>query len=473
MKKIKIDKIILSILSICLLVFIALNTYLIIRYDVLPLKYLAVYILLIIVIPLIICGFSILKKLKLTPKIIFGIIEIIYIVILIFAFKYLNSTFNFISDITSNYKYETKNYYVLVLKDSEYEEIKDLDNKKIGYNPSLDENVDLAIKNISKKIDFVKEEHVGYVEMFDALYKGNVDALMIIDSFYNILNEENSELDDKVKIIYKFTIKEKVNDIQKEVDVTKDTFNLYISGADGYEAITDKEKSDVNIIMNINPKTNKILMINIPRDYYVDLAGKNQKDKLTHAGLYGVETSVKTIENILDIDINYYVKVNYNALIKLVDALGGVDVYSSHNFTSGFGYKFKVGYNNCTGDKALEFVRTRKAFLSGDRVRGENQQAMIEAIIKKAASPSILLKYNDILESLKGTFATNISDDKIMNLVKMQLDDMPSWNIKSISLDGSDGNSDVTYSYKGQNLYVMIPKEETIEAAKKAIVENQ
>ena len=286
-------------------------------------------------------------------------------------------------------------------------------------------------------------------------------------------SEDDTRISDDTKKIYEFHLKEKIEDISKEVDVTKETFHVYISAIDSFGNVTDKTRSDVNMVVSINPKTNKVLMINIPRDYFVKLAGINEYDKLTHAGFYGVETSIKTIENLLDTEINYYVKLNYSALIGLVDALGGVDVYSEYDFTSGYYLvHFNKGYNKVNGLEALEFVRTRKAFLQGDRVRGENQQRMIEAIVNKASNPSILLKYDNILKSLDGSFATNISTENIMELINFQLDKMPSWNMESLSLDGSDSYQ-ITYTDKSRELYVMIPNEETIEKAKLALQNNK
>jgi len=235
--------------------------------------------------------------------------------------------------------------------------------------------------------------------MFEKLNNDEVDCVLIIQSYYDLLIENDEELKQNTKIIYKFSIRQKVNEIVKDVDVTKETFNVYLSGIDSYGDVTDKNRSDVNMVMSINPKNNKIVMVNIPRDYYVELDGIGEKDKLTHAGMYGVEMSVKTIENLLDIEINYYAKVNYGALVNLVDALGGVNVYSKYAFkTHEYRYSIKEGYNYVNGKKALDFARTRKAFLEGDRVRGENQQALIKAIIEKASDASILLKQDDILK---------------------------------------------------------------------------
>ena len=441
--KIKKFNIFLLILTIILLVVVGLNTYLILKFDILPSKFLIVYFLLIIGIPLLLLLFLFRKKAKKKTKITLSIIIILLIILLGCLFFYLNKTYNFIDAFTSEYNYETKNYSVVVLKNSKYQEIKDLDKAKIGY---LEQgNIDSAVDKLYDAVAYQKELYKDYTIMLKDLDDENIQSFMVLDTYYDGLVEENEDFEDKHRIIYKFSITEKTKDYTKKANVTKETFNIYISGIDTYNSVSSITRSDVNILVSVNPRTNQILMVNIPRDYYVTLPDYNQKDKLTHAGLYGIEESLKTIESLLDIEINYYAKVNYNALTKLVDTLGGVDVYSKYSFTSlGLYFHYKKGYNHVNGEQALEFVRTRKAFQEGDRVRGENQQAMIQAIIKKAISPSILTKYTSILSSLEGSFVTNMSTDEITEIVKMQLDKMPSWNITSISLDGSDGND---YNY--------------------------
>lgn len=470
-KKVKKLNIYLFIISLVMVLMIILNTYLIIKYDVLPLKYLIIYLLLVVIIPFLIIFLIIKKKKGYALKVFLSIIEIIYIVILGFAFYYLNHTFNFLDDFTSNNTYQIKNFYVVTLKSSEFKDIKDLDTESVGYVVQLNSSILDANKKLDEVIDLEFKEYKDYSILFEDLMNEKIQGVVIPDSHFDSLTESDEELESKVKIIYKFALKEKLESFKKDVNILKETFNIYISGIDSYGDVNSLTRSDVNILVSINPKTHQILMINIPRDYYVTLHEIGQKDKLTHAGIYGTEMSVKSIEDLLDIEINYYFKVNYGALVKLVDALGGVDVYSKYSFTSvgtDKNYYYKKGLNHVNGEKALYFVRTREAFQDGDRVRGENQQAMIQAIIKKACSAAILTKYSDILESLKGTFATNISTDKITDLIKMQLDKMPSWNITSMSLNGSDG-SEYTYSYPYQKLYVMIPKEETILNVKDAL----
>lgn len=456
------------IISIIWLILIFVNTILIFKYDILPFKYLIIYLLLIFIIPILLIFLVNIKKINKTIKVFISMIGIFYIIILSLTFFYINNTVSFLDYFTSGYNYETKNYMILVLKDSKYSNIKDLDNKKIGYVNPIGYKIEDAIDKLAMKIDSKYEEYKNYNILLSSLDEKEIQAIMVGDSSYQILCEEDEQFNSKYKIIYNFSLTNKIEEIKKDANVTEESFNIYISGIDSYGNVNSLTRSDVNIIASVNPKTNQILLINIPRDYYVEFSGTGKKDKLTHAGIYGIDMSVKTIENLLDIEINYYLRVNYAALVKLVDALGGVNVYSKYSFTSvgtDKNYSYKKGYNYVNGEKALYFVRTRKAFKEGDRARGENQQAMIDAIIKKIVSPSILTNYSNILNSLKGSFITNISTDKITDLVKMQLDTMKNWSITSINLSGYDG-SEYTYTYPYQKLYVMIPKESTIDEAK-------
>ena len=215
--------------------------------------------------------------------------------------------------------------------------------------------------------------------------------------------------------------------------------------------------------MTINPITKQVLLTSIPRDYYVQLSGTTgYKDKLTHAGNYGIDMSINTIEELLDIDINYYIRVNFSTLEKIIDALDGVDVYSRYSFVSYIdNYMFYEGYNHMNGKQALAFSRERKSLPNGDIDRGKNQQAVIEAIIRKITSKDIIYKYTKILNSLRGTFQTNISDDDITKMVKKELENIGGWTITSISLEGTS-EYNYTYSYNGQKLYVLVPDQDSI-----------
>ena len=291
-----------------------------------------------------------------------------------------------------------------------------------------------------------------------------VDAILVEDSIKSILDEEKDDFLDSVKVIYSFKIKVKSESTVKDVKVTKESFAVYISGIDTYGEISSVARSDVNILAVVNPTTKQILLVSIPRDYYVQLHGTTGvKDKLTHAGIYGIDMSIKTIEDLLNVKINYYFKVNFTSTIDIVNALDGVEVYSEYTFVSYSGFNFKKGYNYVNGEQALDFARTRKAFATGDRQRGKNQQALIDAMIKKATSKSIITKYNSLLSAIDGKYQTNMGSKKITSLIKMQLNDMTSWNVTSYSLTGHDSNN-YTYTYN-QKLYVMEPDSDSINEA--------
>lgn len=261
-------------------------------------------------------------------------------------------------------------------------------------------------------------------------------------------------------------------------DVSQEPFMIYLSGSDtrSYDNIPEKGLSDVNMVIAVNPKEHKILMVNIPRDFYVGLWGdENKLDKLTHAGSYGIDCSMETLEGLFDIKFNYYAKINFKSVVDIVDALGGVTVNSEIAFKSSYSlsgkkYTFEVGENELTGDAALAFARERKSLAAGDRQRGKNQQIVIKAMVNKVISPSLLnpSKFKDILSAVTSNTKTNFSNKEINQLFKAQLKNMKGWDVESISVDGK-GASRKTYSYPRQNLYVMIPDEETVTEAKTAL----
>lgn len=263
-----------------------------------------------------------------------------------------------------------------------------------------------------------------------------------------------------------------------QADVSKEPFVVYLSGMDtrGAKEIQEKGLSDVNMVVVVNPVTSKILMVTIPRDYYVPLYGNSSKmDKLTHAGRYGVECSMSTLESLFDVKFNYYVKVNFKSVYDIVNALGGITVNSEYAFSSRHSYTEKVytfvkGENQLDGDSALAFARERESFAAGDRQRGIHQQMIISAIIDKAVSPSILNPYKmkEVLDSVTSNTKTNISYGEISTLVKMQLSQMPSWKVESMSVDGT-GDYQTTHSTGSQKVYVMRPNQSTVDAAKQAL----
>lgn len=304
--------------------------------------------------------------------------------------------------------------------------------------------------------------------------KDNVETVIIVNSGnYDAMVEEESDFSDSVKVLDAIEIKQRIENTSTGVDVTEDAFIVYLSGIDTRSGkLPAKSLSDVNILLVVNPSDKKILMVNTPRDYYVQLHGKSGlKDKLTHAGLVGgVNMSMSTLEDLYEIEIPYYVRVNFNAVVKLVDAVGGITLYNdqkkSFSCWTDRDCVFKPGNNNVKGKCALAFARERHAYVEGDRHRGENQEQVIQKIIEKVTSSKTLIsKYSDILTSLNGTFETNISTEEITSLVKMQIDDMSGWTIETYNVSGSDLYA-YTYSYPTRELYVMNPDLKTVEEAK-------
>ncbi len=471
-KKTNIDKRkLVSFIISCITILISIGiiiTMLVI--GVLPFKYMIALILGLLIINSAFC-FTLLKKRK-SKKIrnIINILQVILAVIELIIGIYVLKTYILIDSMNDNANTKKQNYSVIVLKDSEYNEIEDLEGKVIEYYSNDLDNSELALEKLKETVDVnaVSNEDIALVGK--TLLNSEVDAILLEDSQKTLLGEELEGFDDKTKVIYTFSIDVEVETIAKDTEVTSETFIVYISGIDTYGTISSVSRSDVNIVAVINPKTYQVLLVNIPRDYYVQLHGTTGKrDKLTHAGMYGVEKSVQTIEDLLDIDINYYFKVNFTSLVDIVDAIGGIEVYSEYSFTSYIdNYNFKKGYNSMNGKQALAFARERKAFATGDRMRGKNQQAVINGIIKKASKPSIITKFDSLLKSLSNKFQTNMDTGKMMELARLQISKMPTWNVSTISLTGGDGRAS-TYSTGSQLLYVMYPSQDSIDDAKQKI----
>lgn len=466
MKKNKVKKInkdiIYKIISILLIVssisFLGFLFYI----DLLPIKYSIILLFVILIFNIFNVFLINLKKLKVKIKKILSVIMIIAVIIMTVASFYIGKTLDVLLN-NGDSKYKLVTYSVMVLKNSKYDKLKDIKGENVGYFQNSTSASD-ANSKLKEEINLNFKPYNASDKLVNDLLDSNINVIVIENSIKDIMGEEKEEFLSTTKVIHTFTIKTQIETILKEVDVTNSPFAIYISGIDTYGEISSVSRSDVNMLMVVNPKIHQILLVSIPRDYYVQLHGTTgTKDKITHAGIYGIDMSIQTIEDLLKLDINYYIKVNFTSVIDIVDALGGLDVYSEYAFTSYSGYRFKKGLNSVNGQQALDFARTRKAFSDGDRQRGKNQQAVIEAIIRKATDKSIITKYNSLLDAINGKYQTNMNIKKITSLIKLQLNDMPSWTITSYSLTGND-SSDYTYTYN-QLLYVMKPDENSVNEA--------
>lgn len=455
MKKInQISKIIFSIFLFLSIITIGILFYL----KILPIQYFSVILIGYIIILLLFAYGLLNKKVKSNKKIIFNIICIIFVICFIFILYYLNSTMQFMDKIKSK-GYQIETYYLIGHNSNQ-------NIKTVGVYKT--DNLEEALKQID---GFSIQEYSNIKTMTNLFIKNQIDGLFVNEGTLEILKEEQNF---DYQIIKTVSIKIKTKVDSNDVDVTKQSFSIYISGIDVNGSISSVSRSDVNMIMTVNPKTNKILLTSIPRDYYVQLHGTTgYKDKLTHAGLYGINMSIQTIEDLLNMNINYYIRVNFTTLIDVVDAIGGITIYSDKAFTAytDRSCSFKVGNNTVDGKCALAFSRERYAYQEGDRHRVKNQQTVLIAMIQKlTSSKTLLTKYNQILNTLSDSFETNISSNRIYSLINKQLDSMPNWNIETFSLDGSN-SFNYTYSYSASKLYVMEPDTSTIEQAKIKIKE--
>lgn len=256
---------------------------------------------------------------------------------------------------------------------------------------------------------------------------------------------------------------------QELLEAPDGAFIMYISGVDTWGSVAAKSRSDVNILAVVNTNTKKILLVSTPRDYYVPLSvSKGVKDKLTHAGIYGINCSQRTLEMLYGVDIQYYVRMNFTGFVNIVDAVGGIDVYSDEAFTVGDAFTFDQGMNHMSGIEALAFARERYGVAGGDVARGNHQMEVIKAVLNKCTSASVLYNYADVMNNMSGCFSTDMSKDKIASLVRMQLGDMAQWSITSMSVSGS-GAHKTTYSIPGKSVYVMVPDEASVNNAKNSI----
>ena len=274
---------------------------------------------------------------------------------------------------------------------------------------------------------------------------------------------------DRTRVLKTIDITKDVEDITKKVSIKNTSFNVLISGMDSYGTINKTTRNDVNMIATVNPNTNKVLLTSIPRDYYVQLHGKTgYKDKLTHAGIYGINTVVQTIEDLFGIDINYYVRVNFTTVESLVNTIGPIEIYSDKAMSLD-GCKYVVGTNTVNGKCALRFARERHSYVEGDNHRIKNQQEVIKGIFNKLSkSAMVVTDYTSILNSLDGKFATNMDMKDITAFIKYELEDITKYEILDTQVTGT-GSMELTYSYPHQKLYVMFPSEQSVESAKEYI----
>lgn len=439
----------------------------IINMNILPTKFLAVAIAVIVFIIVI----DLIAARRLWPGILTSIISVALIAVMIVGVLAIYKVDNTVDKVTDKGREEKTEMVIAVLKDSQIEDISDLSELLIGY--VNDDDVEFS-KEIMSEIDNSVGGSAKYnafddnFAMVDALYNQTIKAMVLNRANISVIEEGEGyeDFESKIKIIYS---KEIANYIKVGDKNNLDKFVVYISGIDTFGDVSVRSRSDVNILAVVNTKTKHIQLINTPRDYYVTHPkSKGMKDKLTHAGLYGVDNSIGALESLYDVKVNYYVRMNFSGFEQIIDAMGGIDVYSDKDFTVEPVKHYTVGENHLSGKEALAFARERHAFAAGDIQRGENQMKIVTAMINKLSSKEVLYNYSKILDGVAGAFQTDMSSEDIYSLVKNQIVDNKSYTIDSYTVTG-EGKSCTTYSMPRTRAYVMEPNLDDVNHAKELI----
>lgn len=449
------------IMIICFALIVIYTLLNIFTLNILPLKYVIPIVLILL---FLLCGLSYALYKDKAP-ILIRIAIVILCVLLLIATFYIRKSNGTLRKIT----HEKDGYAqvsVIIMKNSKTNKLSDLKDKRIGYSKTGQTAYTYkALSDIQKELN-ESPTLIAYKAMdtfSDDLFNEQVDAVLLDEGSRATLEDKHPRFSEKTKVIKTFEYKIAEKDISKDVKVTTQPFNIYITGIDTYGKVSAVGRSDVNMIATINPKTKQILLTSIPRDYYIrQTCQNNQKDKLTHTGIFGVDCTIDSVEKFFDVEVNYYARVNFSSLEKIVNALGGIVVDNPHDFAVG-NIHFSKGQIAMNGVQALAYSRERYAFVDGDFERGRDQMRVLTAIIHKITSPSILTNYASTLDAIADTFQTNLSEHDIKAFINMQLNDMKRWNVKQISVGGNSG-TDWTPA-NGFNASVVYPDMKSVKAA--------
>ena len=441
------------ILSLIMVVFASGIIYQIIKLQVLPDKLVIPIILIIVLFTAIMLVLLNFFTHGIATRIIYTFLIIAVSVVYGFGNFYLYSTSKTLTKVTTQTGIVKNTVSVIALSSSSMSDVSDLNNAKVGSLKTIGkEGTQKSLKDIKKNNVSVKNRKYDNVPgLIKALYDGDVDAVILNEAYRsNVLELEGyNAFNDETKVIHQTVFyTNDTNDALAVSDITTTPFNILISGNDSFGKLDEVSRSDVDMVVTVNPVTSTVLMTSIPRDSYVQeycedyACNYGANDKLTHTGIYGVDTTRDTIEQLLDIDINYTYRVNFTSMIDIVDALGGVDIDVDEGMAVSKFYSDSTlegvheGTNHLNGKRALAYSRERKACLDGDSQRARNQQQVLQAMVKKATSPELLKNYSSILNAISGAFDTNMTSDEITSFIKYQIQAMPGWKFEQYVLKG-------------------------------------
>ncbi len=490
---------------VILMVYIVMASALIVQaadLNIFPISYLAIILIVFVALGVL---FFLMHR-KPVTSVIASVLSLVMIFLCGAGAYYIRQTVNALADVTTKGE-QTDVVSVYVLKDDPAENVEDVkgykigvvgegeqsrdglgrnyvDGKKRGSMTGTDEHDmdDVNRQNVSRTITQLEETlHATLVissydnlfALLDALRAREVGAVILNEAYVGIISEREG-YEWVAADIRRITMVEHVVEVDIQPIIPKvvpETFIMYLSGIDTYGGVSARSRSDVNILAIVNTKTKNVLLLSTPRDYYVSFnATGGARDKLTHAGIYGVDASIDALEQLYGIQVDYYLRLNFSGFIDIIDALGGIEVYSDYDFTVTPIRTYQKGINQLSGLEALAFARERYSFPEGDFQRAKNQMEVIRAVIQKCASSSMLVNYASVMEAVSGSFETSMTKEQIASLVKMQLSDMARWNVTSYTVDGHSMYAE-TFSMPGTELYVIEPDYATVETAKGMIRE--
>ena len=484
MKNDLIKKIISIVFSIILVVCTLYLLIQLVTLNVLPSKFLFIAVAILFLIDTIIVILINFYSKKVVSKIILIVVTIVLSIGMGFGGYYLQKTNTMFSNITNVTSTSKNTVSVIVKESSDMQDLRDIADKKVGTLRLIGlVGTETCLKDIeSKDIEIDQMNYDSISNLMSAFYSGEVDVVILNESYRSNVEdiEEYKNFSDNTRVIYQTTFETEDTNVANSVsDITEHPFNVLITGSDSRVDISENARSDVNMVVTVNPTTNTILLTSIPRDFYVttvcdaaDGCQNGAMDKITHTGMTGINTTKRTVENLLGIEINYTVKVGFESVTKIVDALGGIDVYVEPGYAvpellHGNGRGVTEGVNHLDGELALAYSRERYAYTEGDRQRTKNQQQVVMGIIDKMTSSSVLANYADLMDALGDTFQTTMSASEIQALIQYQMDKMPSWTVEQYMVDGTGDT--LMCAELGQAAYVMVPDQTTVELAKRKI----
>lgn len=475
----KFSKVLSILLSVVLVISSFYLLYQVIRLNVLPSKFLFPLTIGVVVLDAIFILLLVYFGKNVVSKIICIVLTLFICVASCMGGYYISKTQSVLSNITNVAKHAKNTVSVIVKESSSIKNKSQLNGVSVGSVRLNEQGSKKVLKELSSEgIALNQAVYDSMTALLVAFYNGEVDSIIINESSRSqILDmEAYSNFDSNTRVVYQTSYKVKNNDSATSVsDITSKPFNVLISGSDTRGGFDENGRSDVIMVATVNPKTHTILLTSVPRDFYVTTACdagdgcmQGALDKITHTGIHGTNTTKRTVEQLLGIEINYTFKVGFDTVTELVDVLGGVDVYVEPGYAVHTSYlNVNEGINHLNGEQALTFARERYSYTEGDRQRTKNQQQVLMGIVKEATKPSVITNYAAIMDTMANTFSTTMSNDEITDLIKYQLNNNPTWKMEQYMVDGTGDT--LMCAELGDAASVMVPDQSTVKMAKDKI----